>query len=42
MHLDLQRLLTGVSTDSFDDGIRIDTCVPRVAGVHPPAFVERG
>ncbi|MCY3932702.1 MAG: type I-U CRISPR-associated RAMP protein Csb1/Cas7u [Acidobacteria bacterium] len=45
MQLDLQRLLSGVATDSFDDGIRIDTELEPLAGAGgsvKPAVYEGG
>ena len=45
MLLDLQRLLAGVATDSFDDGIRIDTDLEPLAGPGgsvKPAVYEGG
>lgn len=45
MQLDLQRLLAGVATDSFDDGIRIDTDLEPLAGPGgsvKPAVYEGG
>ena len=45
MQLDLQRLLTGVATESFDDGIRIDTELEPLAGPGgsvKPAVYEGG
>ena len=45
MQLDLQRLLAGVATDSFDDGIRIDADLEPLAGPGgsvKPAVYEGG